>query len=71
MNRITISELNDLIGMLKSQNIPRSIIKELINNKNGAFQINVNSKYVPSRNWKFSSYLHFYKKSLKIWSSMQ
>lgn len=68
---ITIDELNDLIEILKSENVPRIIIKELSNKKNGAFRINSNNKYIKSITWQAPAYLHFYKESLKIWTSMK
>lgn len=68
---VTFSEISELIEILKSQNVPRKIIKEFSNLKNGAFRTNSNKGYVKSKAWQDTAYLHFYNKSLKIWVSMK
>jgi hypothetical protein len=67
---ITLDELNEMVEILKKYNFPRKIIKELINKNNGAFRANFKNQYIPSRAWEYAAYMHFYKKSLKIWTSI-
>jgi hypothetical protein len=59
-----------MVEILKKYNFPRKIIKELINKNNGAFRANFKNQYIPSRAWEYAAYMHFYKKSLKIWTSI-